>query len=65
MIFRKTIPALIVLMLSGCAAAPVQPAYQVALPACGMDSVRVCDNFGHARSARSCACVDGSYLGLE
>ncbi len=62
---RVLIPLVAYLFLSGCASAPVQPAYQVALPSCGMDAVRVCDNFGHARSERSCACVRDTMLSFE
>lgn len=62
---RTMIPLVACLCVWGCASAPVQPAYQVALPSCGTDSVRVCDNFGHARSERTCACVDQSLLDFE
>ncbi len=65
MSIRTIIPLVTLLSLWGCASAPVQPAYQVALPSCGMDRIRVCDNFGHARDARRCACVDQSQLGFE
>lgn len=62
---RATIPLVTLLMLLGCASAPVQPAYHVALPSCAMGTIRVCDNFASARSPRSCACIDESRFNFE
>lgn len=48
---------LIAMGLSSCANHPATPAYEVSLPSCRGDNVRVCENFGEARDERQCACV--------
>ena len=52
-------------LLTGCAGTQVTTPYKAALPSCGIDSVRVCDNFGHARTRRGCACMEQSALFFE
>lgn len=65
MIQRNIFITLCIVCLTGCSGVAVQPAYQAAVPSCGMGSVQVCDNFGHARNPRTCACVNDTLLLLD